>query len=382
MTEFAMTSIAAVRLLGKDSAPVVSLLDQRLLPTRNVWLATSDAEAVANAITDMVVRGAPAIGITAAYGLLVAMAGVDWPAGAEIPGADVSDVDAEAQRYSAWSRRFAATRPTAVNLFWAIERMDACFARAVAAGAPVLPALRAEAVAIHDEDRAFCLAMGRHGAALLPQSGGVLTHCNTGALATGGIGTALGVLRVAFESGKQLHVWVDETRPYLQGARLTAWECVQDGLPATLISDNVAAWMMQQGKIAAAIVGSDRIARNGDVCNKIGTYGVAVLCKHHGIPFYVAAPTSTIDLDCPSGAEIPIEQRTPREVTHVGGWAPAELLEPLQVAPEGIGVANPAFDVVPAALVTAIITEQGVAQAPYPAALAAMVQAATAARAR
>ena len=377
-----MTSIAAVRLLGKDTAPVVSLLDQRLLPTRSVWLATSDAEAVANAITDMVVRGAPAIGITAAYGLLLAMAGTDWPVGAEIPGEDVADADAEVLRYQAWSRRFAATRPTAVNLFWAIERMDACFAGAATTGDALTRALRAEAIAIHDEDRAYCLAMGRHGAALLPQSGGVLTHCNTGALATGGIGTALGVLRVAIESGKQLHVWVDETRPYLQGARLTAWECVQDGLPATLISDNMAGWMMQQGKIAAAIVGSDRIAQNGDVCNKIGTYSVAVLCKHHGIPFYVAAPTSTIDLDCHTGAQIPIEQRSPREVTHVGGWAPAELIEPLQVAPEGIGVANPAFDVVPADLVTAIITEQGVAQAPYPAALAAMVQAAAIARQR
>ncbi len=360
------TSISCVALTDGPVGPIVRLLDQRLLPTRNVWLDLDEAEDVAQAITDMVVRGAPAIGITAAYGLVVAMAGSGWPKGA------LHGDGSESARLDAWCVRFAATRPTAVNLFWAIERM-----RAAGAG---LGALRACAVAIHDEDRAYCDAMGAHGAALLPDSGGVLTHCNTGALATGGIGTALGVIRAAVAGGKALHVFADETRPYLQGARLTAWECVQDGIPATLISDNMAGWMMKQGKIAAAIVGSDRIARNGDVCNKIGTYTVAVLCAHHGIPFYVAAPTSTIDLDCASGEQIPIEQRTPREVTHVGGWAPPELVPPLQIAPDGVGVENPAFDVVPAALVTAIITEQGVAHAPYPEALAAMVAAAEAAR--
>ncbi len=345
---------------------VVRLIDQRLLPTQELWRDLTDPERVAQAITDMVVRGAPAIGVTAAYGLAQAMqravaAGEAWDA---------------AWRH--WSARFAATRPTAVNLFWAIDRLAARQARdaGLTDDAGRAAGLLDEAEAIHSEDRAACAAMGRFGAALLPDSGGVLHHCNTGALATGGIGTALGVLRTALAAGKDLHIWVDETRPFLQGARLTAWECVQDKLPATLITDNMAGWMMQQGRIAAAIVGSDRIAANGDVANKIGTYAVAVLCKHHGIPFYVAAPTSTVDLACPTGKEIPIEQRTPREVSHVGGWAPAELLPPLQVAPAGIGIENPAFDVTPAALVTAIITEQGVARWPFAVDLAAMVAAA------
>lgn len=348
---------------------VVRLIDQRLLPVEEIWRDSLEPETVAQSITDMVVRGAPAIGVTAAYGLAQAMQRA------------TTDGDVLAQpwdeAWQRWSERFAATRPTAVNLFWAIERLG----RRQQADADLDDTARAaglleEAFAVHQEDREACAAMGRHGAALLPDAGGVLHHCNTGALATGGIGTALGVLRAAVAAGKDIHIWVDETRPYLQGARLTAWECVQDDLPATLITDNMAGWMMQQGKIAAAIVGSDRIAANGDVANKIGTYAVAVLCKHHGIPFYVAAPTSTVDLACPTGKEIPIEQRTNREVSHVGGWAPAELLPPLQVAPEGVGIENPAFDVTPSALVTAIITEQGVARAPFAADLAAMVAAA------
>ncbi len=353
----------------------VRLIDQRLLPTEEIWRDLTDPEDVAQGITDMIVRGAPAIGVTAGYGLAQAM----QVAVGDGRSGDVTDDASWDAAWQRWSARFAATRPTAVNLFWAIDRL-AARAEADAALGSTADALQArasglfaEAVAIHDEDRAACAAMGRHGAALLPDSGGVLHHCNTGALATGGIGTALGVLRAAVAAGKDIHVWVDETRPYLQGARLTAWECVQDDLPATLITDNMAGWMMQQGRIQAAIVGSDRIAANGDVANKIGTYAVAVLCKHHGIPFYVAAPTSTVDLACPSGAEIPIEQRTPREVTHVGGWAPAELLPPLQVAPEHIGIENPAFDVTPAELVTAIITERGVARPPFAADLAAMV---------
>ncbi|MCO4760103.1 MAG: S-methyl-5-thioribose-1-phosphate isomerase [Myxococcales bacterium] len=360
----ATTQIEAVTCQALDNGQlIVRLIDQRLLPEQEVWRELSDPEEVAQAITDMVVRGAPAIGVTAAYGLAQAMA-----------LAPADDWDAA---WDKWCARFAATRPTAVNLFWAIDRLSRRAERDHAAGQRSAAALFEEATAVHDEDRAACAAMGRHGAALLPDSGGVLHHCNTGALATGGIGTALGVLRAGVAAGKDLHIWVDETRPYLQGARLTAWECVQDNLPATLITDNMAGWMMQQGKIAAAIVGSDRIAANGDVANKIGTYAVAVLCKHHGIPFYVAAPTSTVDLACPTGAEIPIEQRTKREVSHVGGWAPAELVPPLQVAPAGIGIENPAFDVTPAELVTAIITEQGVAQAPYADALSQMVAAAT-----
>ncbi len=369
------TQISAVRLLGTARDPVVSLLDQRLLPSRTVWLATSDGEVVAQAITDMVVRGAPAIGITAAYGLVVAMAGVHWP-----PEATPSDVEGE--RFEAWRRRFARTRPTAVNLFWALDRMAACYSRTEAGPETKLFELRAEAIAIHDEDRAYCAAMAGHGAALLPEAGGILTHCNTGALATGGVGTALGVFRGALMAGKRLHLYADETRPFLQGARLTAWECQQDHLPATLICDNAAASLMREGKIAAAIVGSDRIARNGDVCNKIGTYNVAVLCKHHGIPFYVVAPTSTIDLGCPDGGAIPIEQRSPREVTHVGGWAPEDLLASLAVAPDSVAALNPAFDVTPAELVTAIVTEVGVAQPPYAEGLAAMVAAAEARRQR
>jgi len=361
------TSIQAVRSAFDGDAPIVELIDQRLLPTEEVWRRLAAPEDVAQGITDMIVRGAPAIGITAAYGIAQALI------------IDHGDFDA---RLATTCARFARTRPTAVNLFWAIERLQA---RAAAdAGLPSrerAAGLLAEARDIHAEDIHACEAMGTFGAELLPGEGGVLTHCNTGALATGGQGTALGVIRSAIAAGKQLHTWVDETRPYLQGARLTAWECITDGLPATLITDNMAAHMMQHGRVQAAIVGSDRIAANGDVANKIGTYGVAVLCKHHGIPFYVAAPTSTIDLQCPTGAEIPIEQRATREVSHVGGWLPADRTDTLAVAPDSVPIENPAFDVTPSDLVTAIVTEQGVARAPFAADLAAMVRRAADARA-
>jgi methylthioribose-1-phosphate isomerase len=249
------------------------------------------------------------------------------------------------------------TRPTAVNLFWAIRRMTEKFetlqARPVA---EIQQALIEESQRMHAEDIAANQAMGRHGATLMPSSGGVLTHCNAGALATAGYGTALGVIRAAIEAGKKIHVYADETRPFLQGSRLTAWELMKDGIPTTVISDNMAGVMMQQGKIGAIVVGADRIAANGDVANKVGTYTVAILAKEHGIPFYVAAPISTVDLATPDGSKIPIEQRNAREVTHIGGK---------QMTPDGVGIENPAFDVTPAKYVTAIITERGIARSPY-----------------
>ena len=357
-----MSEVFTVRLDMAADGPVVRMVDQRLLPTEVVIRTYDEPESVALSITDMVVRGAPAIGITAAYGMAVGL----W----HERGAGEA-FDAAVMTLCA---RFARTRPTAINLFWAIDRMTRK-ARQCRALPPSerRKALVAEALGIHEEDRAACLAMGDHGAALLPQSGGVLTHCNAGALATGGQGTALGVIRSAVRAGKELRVWVDETRPYLQGARLTAWELHSDGIPCTLITDNMAAWQMQQGHIQAAVVGSDRIAANGDVSNKIGTYGVAVLCHHHGIPLYVAAPTSTIDLACATGAQIPIEERDRREVTHVGGWAPPNLIAALQVAPDGVDVANPAFDVTPAELVAGIATEHGVVRPPYGPGLARVV---------
>jgi methylthioribose-1-phosphate isomerase len=272
---------------------------------------------------------------------------------------------AEGDHVSEFRRNFdqlcelmAETRPTAVNLFWAIERMRARFEASVEMPVKqIQQTLINEAQRIYVEDLAANEALSKHGAALLPASGGVLTHCNAGALATaGGYGTALGVIRAAVESGKKLHVFADETRPVLQGSRLTAWELQKDGIPTTVIADNMAGAMMRQGKIGAVVVGADRIAANGDTANKIGTYTVAVLAKEHGIPFYVAAPFTSIDLETPDGSKIPIEQRAAREVTHVG---------PTRIAPEGIKVENPAFDVTPNALIAAIITERGVAQPPF-----------------
>lgn len=314
---------------------VLSLLDQRLLPGEELWRDYTDYREVARAITDMVVRGAPAIGCTAAYGVAI---------GAR-QGADLAEV----------SRVLGATRPTAVNLFWALDRMRRVEPQTVAA-------LEAEAVAIQAEDIAACVAMGAHGATLLP-AGTVLTHCNAGALATGGYGTALGVIRSAVAAGTELQVYADETRPFLQGARLTAWELQKSGIRVTVITDSMAGFLMAKGEIQSVIVGADRIARNGDTANKIGTYSVALLAREHGIPFYVAAPRSTIDRAIPGGEHIPIEERSAREVTHHAGT---------QVAPEGVPVRNPAFDVTPARLIAAIITEAGVARAPYGVSLAAL----------
>jgi methylthioribose-1-phosphate isomerase len=249
------------------------------------------------------------------------------------------------------------TRPTAVNLFWAIHRMQEKFERIrIRPIAQIKQGLVEESKRMHAEDIAANQAMGRHGATLMPSEGGVLTHCNAGALATAGYGTALGVIRAAVEQGKKIHVYADETRPFLQGSRLTAWELMKDGIPTTVISDSMAGALMKQGKIGAIVVGADRIAANGDVANKIGTYTVAVLAKENGIPFFVAAPISTVDLACPDGDKIPIEQRNPREVTHIGGK---------QMVPDGVSIENPAFDVTPARYVAAIITERGIARAPY-----------------
>lgn len=315
---------------------VLHLLDQRLLPVRIVWHALSRHQDVARAIRDMVVRGAPAIGCAAAYGVVLGA----------LEGAPFEEVIA----------RLGASRPTAVNLSWALARMGRVEPRE-------LGALEREAVAIQAEDIASCRAMGELGAPLLPE-GGVLTHCNAGALATGGYGTALGVIRSAFARGQRLHVYVDETRPFLQGARLTAWELGESRIPATLITDNMAAHMMAGGFVRSVIVGADRIAANGDTANKIGTYGLAVLARHHRIPLFVAAPRSTVDLATRDGGGIPIEERAAREVTHLGET---------RLAPEGIAVANPAFDVTPAALIEAIITEAGVARSPYGESLAQLL---------
>jgi methylthioribose-1-phosphate isomerase len=325
----------------------VRFLDQTKLPSEETYVTCATWEEVADAIRTMVVRGAPAIGVAAAMGIAL--------------GARQAEGDhvAEFRRnFEHICEEMAETRPTAVNLFWAIERMRARFEASVEMPVKqIQQALITEAQRIYVEDLAASEALSKHGAALLPASGGVLTHCNAGALATaGGYGTALGVIRAAVEAGKKLHVFADETRPVLQGSRLTAWELQKDGIPTTVIADNMAGAMMQKGKIGAVVVGADRIAANGDTANKIGTYTVAVLAKEHGIPFYVAAPFSSIDLETPDGSKIPIEQRAAREVTHVG---------PTRIAPEGVKVENPAFDVTPNALIAAIITERGVARPPF-----------------
>jgi methylthioribose-1-phosphate isomerase len=320
----------------------VRLLDQSRLPETVEFIDCRDVEAVAVAIRELKVRGAPAIGVTAAMGVAL---------GAQSIAS--TDYDVFAKALSTICERLAATRPTAVNLFWAIERMkqklDALRAEPVAS---IKAALMKESQAILEEDIALCKAMGQHGANLIQTGQTVLTHCNAGALATAGYGTALGVIRAAWEQGKKIQVIADETRPVLQGARLTAWELMQDKIPVTLITDNMAGSLMRQGKIHLCVVGADRIAANGDVANKIGTYSVAVLAKAHGIPFYVAAPYSTIDLRTKTGADIPIEQRNPLEVTTIHGSHP--------VAPTGVAVYNPAFDVTPAELISGIITERGV----------------------
>jgi methylthioribose-1-phosphate isomerase len=335
------------------TADGVRFLDQTRLPLEEIYVLATGYQQVADVITTMVVRGAPAIGVSAAMGVAL---------GAKKSSATtLEELDRDVRHIG---KVLAATRPTAVNLFWAIRRMEGTFDRLQAAlGATVesvQAGLIAEAQRMYDEDIAACRAMGAHGGPLLPEEGGVLTHCNAGALATCGYGTALGVIRGAVELGRQIHVYADETRPFLQGARLTAWELMHDGIPTTVLCDNMAASLMRSGKIQAVVVGADRIAANGDVANKIGTYNVAILAREHGIPFYVAAPWSTIDLATATGDEIPIEERSAKEVTHHAGT---------QLTPHGVGIVNPAFDVTPAKYVTAIITERGVLRAPYSEAL-------------
>jgi methylthioribose-1-phosphate isomerase len=324
----------------------VRFLDQTKLPTEEIYVTCTNYEQVADVIRNMVVRGAPAIGVAAGMGVALGVK--------HSKAETVADLKKDLDHIS---KVIGETRPTAVNLFWAIRRMQEKFETLrVRPLGQIRQEIIEEAKRMHAEDIAANQAMGRHGATLMPSSGGVLTHCNAGALATAGYGTALGVIRAAVEQGKKLHVYADETRPFLQGSRLTAWELMKDGIPTTVISDNMAGAMMKQGKIGAIVVGADRIAANGDVANKIGTYTVAVLAKEHGIPFYVAAPISTVDLATPDGSGIPIEQRSSREVTHIAGR---------QMVPDGVSVENPAFDVTPAKYVAAIITERGIARAPY-----------------
>ena len=327
----------------------VRMIDQRLLPTEEKYLMLRSIEEVAEAIKKMVVRGAPAIGISAAMGLALGAQ--------QSVGTSVADLEYD---FNYMCEVMAATRPTAVNLFWAIERMRAAFRRAQAQTdnvEEVKKALVKEAQAIFDEDLVSNRAMGRFGGELIPDNSTVLTHCNAGALATAGdYGTALGVIRGARDAGKRVAVIADETRPFLQGARLTAWELNKDEIPVTLITDNMAGHLMKKGEVDTVVVGADRIAANGDTANKIGTYMVAVLARQHDIPFYVAAPVSTVDLSLSTGDDIPIEERAAEEVTHV---------RQQQLAPDGVSVKNPAFDVTPNEFITAIITDRGVARAPF-----------------
>lgn len=333
----------------------LEMVDQRLLPARIEFVACDSAAAVAQAIRDMVVRGAPAIGCAAAYGVALEaqrLAGTNNP----------SHRGAMHQAFDA----LAASRPTAVNLFWALERMRKRMDRSGTSDpAALADILLLEAHDILAEDVRINRAMGAHGAALLDDGARVLTHCNAGALATGGHGTALGIIRSAVEAGKRIQVIADETRPFLQGARLTAWEMVQENIPVTLITDNMAGFLMSRGEVDAVIVGTDRVAANGDVANKIGTYMVAVLAHRHGIPFYVACPLSTIDLAIPDGASIPIEERAASEVT---GYREC------QWAAAGVAVRNPSFDVTPAELVTALVTERGIVHRPDVASIRALME--------
>ena len=326
----------------------VRMIDQRKLPMVEEYPVFKNYRDIAGAIRSMVVRGAPAIGVAAAMGIALGVR--DSRAG------NMSELREE---FTEITEILASTRPTAVNLFWAIERMKRRFKEIATDSSDkrvIADRLIHEALAIQAEDIEGNKRIGRFGQELLPNSGTILTHCNAGALATAGYGTALGVIRAAIENGKRLHVLADETRPFLQGARLTAWELWKDDIDVRVISDNMAGSFMRQGLIDAVIVGADRIAANGDVANKIGTYSLAVLARQHEIPFYVAAPLSTLDLGIPDGSSIPIEQRDPAEVTHIGG---------VRVVPEGVPVFNPAFDVTPNSFVTAIITDRGVAVPPY-----------------
>jgi len=341
----------AVRTIEWRGGSVV-MIDQRLLPTQEVYRVFRDHREVAQAIKDMVIRGAPAIGVAAAMGIAL--------------GARTLRPGSAARDFDRLCRTFAATRPTAVNLFWAIDRMrrvfDASRDRSVET---IRTLLEREAQAMHHEDVAANREMGAHGAALIPDGATILTHCNAGALATAGYGTALGVVRAAREAGKKVSVLACETRPFLQGARLTTWELKRDRIPVTLITDSMAASFMQRGAVDCVVVGADRVAANGDVANKIGTYTHAVVAHRHGIPFYVAAPISTVDLACPDGAQIPIEERPAREVSHVFDR---------QIAPSGVKIANPAFDVTPHELIAAIITERGVARHPIGPSLARLAR--------
>lgn len=327
----------------------VEMLDQRLLPTEEVWLKLNTYNDVADGIRDMVIRGAPAIGVSCAYGIALGVK--------QFVGTNVDDLEEELEYIC---DVLSKTRPTAINLFWAIDRMKQTFRKAKEEGkslSEIKQVMIDDSKAIHEEDIEAQRLIAKFGGELLEDDSNVLTHCNAGALATGGVwGTALGVIRGAVDQGKKVMVFADETRPYLQGARLTAWELLEDNIPVTLITDNQSGHIMKKGMIQAVVVGSDRIAANGDVANKIGTYMVAVLAKQHGIPFYVAAPMSTVDFDCPTGEEIPIEERDVKEVTHI---------KDIQLAPEGVEVGNFAFDVTPNEIVDAIITEKGVARKPY-----------------
>jgi methylthioribose-1-phosphate isomerase len=321
----------------------VIMLDQRLLPHKEVRRICRDHEEVAQAIREMVIRGAPAIGVAAAMGVAL--------------GAWKSREKNFDQQFERILAALSKTRPTAVNLFWALERMRKVYTDNRSRGVQTVQRLlKQEAQKIYKEDIAANRQLGKFGASLLGNARQVMTHCNAGALATAGYGTALGVIRALHESGKQVEVWVNETRPFLQGARLTAWELKKEKIPATLVTDSMAGYLMQEGRIDAVVVGCDRVAANGDVANKIGTYAIAVLAKRHGIPFYVAAPTSSIDLNCPSGKAIPIEQRDPKEVSHIFGRS---------LAPKGIRIFNPAFDVTAQDLISAIITEKGIIHPPY-----------------
>lgn len=321
----------------------VVMLDQTRLPHKEIYRAYRDYKQVAHAIREMVIRGAPAIGVAAAMGVALG-----------VRKTSEKNFDRELQRILL---TLAKTRPTAVNLFWALERMRRVYRENRSHGVEsVKRVLKDEALKIYQEDIAANKQLGKFGARLLRDTRQIMTHCNAGALATAGYGTALGVIRALKESGKPVEVWVNETRPFLQGARLTAWELKKEKIPATLVTDNMAGYLMQRGKVDAVVVGCDRVAANGDVANKIGTYGIAVLAKRHGVPFYVAAPTSSIDLGCASGKEIPIEQRNPKEVSNIFGRA---------IAPKGIKVLNPAFDVTPQDLISALITEKGVILPPY-----------------
>jgi len=327
----------------------VVMIDQKALPLAERQVTCTDYREVIAAIQDLTIRGAPAIGVAAAMGIALGALRIE-----------AQTTDSFRETFSEICMQFAASRPTARNLFWAVERMQRRFEREFPGDNEPFRAIRealvAEAIRIGEEDVAVNRRLGANGSELIPDGARILTHCNAGALATAGYGTALGVIRAAWEAGKKLHVWVDETRPVLQGARLTAWELMREGIPCTLIADNMAGFLMKRGKVDLVIVGADRITANGDAANKIGTYALAVLAKVHGIPFYIAAPLSTIDPSLPDGSAIPIEERSPDELTHVQG---------VRTAPDGISVWNPAFDVTPQGLIAAIVTEAGILRPPF-----------------